>query len=162
LTVTEELRRALSENGIRPISQDNWKQQRVDACEIFAMLGLPHCLVDDQWRLVPHGNGVAGIINPVLVPVERIELPPDEMPKSANPWFVGVVGAAGALPNIEGTSGGPIFGFFKGDDGNWRYWIVALQSRWNEKRRIIFGCQIPVIGQIVEQQLELYIEAQTA
>ncbi len=147
LMLTEEQTGALGNNGIRPISQENWSQQRVDSCEIFALLGLPHCLVRDRERLVPYGDRVAGVVNPVLVPVKRIELPADEMPESAYPWFVGVVGASAGLPDIEGMSGGPIFGFFKGADERWQYWIVAMQSRWNDERRITFACPVPVIGQ---------------
>jgi hypothetical protein len=173
LPLTEEQRAALAENGIRPVFEENWNQQRVEACEVFALLGAPHCLVSDRTRLVPYGDGVAGIINPTLVSVHRIELSPDEMPDSTYPWFVGVVGASSGLPNIVGMSGGPIFGFFKGAAGRWQYWIVALQSRWNEERRIVFACQsrwneerrivfacqIPVIAQVVEQELQRYVES---
>ena len=105
---------------------------------------------------MPYGDGVAGITSPTLAPVQRIDLSPDEMPKSIYPWFVGVVGAAAGLPNIEGMSGGPIFGFYKGSDERWQYWIVALQSRWNEERRIIFGCPVPVIAHVVEEQIKRY------
>jgi hypothetical protein len=58
-------------------------------------------------------------------------------------------------------SGGPIFGFFKGADGRWQYWIVALQSRWNEERRIIFACPVPVIAEVVERDLQRHAESQT-
>ncbi len=162
LTLTKKQTAELTENGIRPVSEDNWRHQRIDACEVFALLGPPDCLVSDPQRLIPHGDGVAGVINPVLVPVQRIELPPDEMPASTHPWFVGVVGAAASLPSIEGMSGGPVFGFFKGTDGRWEYWIVALQSRWNEERRIIFACPIPVIAQVVERELSRYAGSVTA
>src|SRR6266851_9154551 len=152
VTLTEEQMLALRNNGIRPISQENWSQQRVDACEMFFLLGLPHCPVRDHDKIIPYGNGVAGVVNPVLVSVKRIELPLDEMPESTYPWFVDVVGGAAGLADIQGMSGGPIFGFFKGPDERWQYWIVALQSRWNDERRIIFACPVPAVAQIVEQE----------
>src|SRR5262249_32188711 len=159
LMLDDEQRTALELRGIRPISEENWVRQDIAACEFFALLGLPTCLVGEGRGVVPHGQGTGGIVNPALVPVERVELPPDEMPPSTYPWFVGRVGAAQGLPDLDGMSGGPIFGFFMGEDGQWRYWIVALQSRWNAEKRIIFACPVQVIGRIVEAELRRYADA---
>jgi hypothetical protein len=159
LTLDDEQRAALERNGIRPISEENWVRQNIAACEIFALVGLPTCLVSEGRRVVPYGQGVAGVVSPALAPVERVELSPDEMPPSTYPWFVGRVGGAVVLPDVDGMSGGPIFGFFKDEDGVWRYWIVALQSRWNAERRIVFACPMQVIGRIVEAELRRYADA---
>jgi hypothetical protein len=139
LTLTSEQRVAVAAKGIRPIREENWNRQDLDACEVFALLGLPRCLVGDHARLEAYGEGVAGVVNPVLVPVRRTQLQPDELPESTFPWFVGVVGAEGELQDIVGMSGGPIFGMFKGTDGRLRYWIVAIQSRWDKVSRTILG-----------------------
>jgi hypothetical protein len=64
-----------------------------------------------------------------------------------------------ALPSIVGMSGGPIFGFKKGEDGLLRYWIVAVQSRWRESARIIFGCPVRTFATLVEQELQRHEDA---
>jgi len=54
----------------------------------------------------------------------------------------------GQIPNdvnikdISGMSGGPICGFRRDDEGRWRFYIVALQSRWRRDSRITFGCHL--------------------
>jgi uncharacterized protein (DUF433 family) len=154
LTIRSFYQMSLEANGIRAISEANWIAQDLSACELFALLGLPNCLVDKPWQLVPHGDRFAGVINPALVTVEAITLPPDEMPVSRYPWFVGRVGAATGLPDILGMSGGPIFGFAKRPDGLWEYWIVAVQSRWRPSSRVIFACPVRTFAHLVEQELQ--------
>jgi hypothetical protein len=149
-------RMSLEANGIRAISEENWVAQEPDACDFFAILGLPECLVSDPSALVPHGDRVAGVVSPTLVWVNPVRLPPDEIPPATFPWFIGRVGCATALPSIVGMSGGPIFGFKKGEDGMLRYWIVAVQSRWRESARITFGCPVRTFATLVEQELKRY------
>lgn len=160
LTILPFYQMSLEANGIRAISEVNWAAQDVSACELFALLGLPNCLVDKPWELVPHGDRFAGVINPVLVTVEAITLPIDEMPVSRYPWFVGRVGAATGLPDIVGMSGGPIFGFAKRADGLWEYWIIAVQSRWRPSSRVIFACPVRTLAHLVEQELQRHDAAE--
>jgi hypothetical protein len=47
-------------------------------------------------------------------------------------------------------SGGPIFGFNLQDRFP-RYWIVALQSSWNEKRYVVFGCPLPTLASLMTE-----------
>jgi hypothetical protein len=148
---------SLEANGIRAISEENWVRQDASRCELFALLGLPKCLVEDSKRLVPFGDRVAGIVNPILVPVFPVQLHPEEMPTTDFPWFVGEVGAASVLPDLDGMSGGPIFGFAQSAKGEWHYWIVAVQSRWREDRRILYGCPVPVCASIAEEALLLSV-----
>ena len=131
----------------------------IAVCEVFALLGLPTCLDGECTRVVPHGNGIAGVVHPALVPLQKTQLPPDEMLPSTYSWFVGRVGAAQGLPDIDGMSGGPIFGFFRDADGQWRYWIVAMQSRWDRDSRIILACPVPVIARLVEEGIQRHAEA---
>jgi hypothetical protein len=145
---------SLEANGIRAICEENWIHQDHSACDFFALLGLPECLVDDPKKLVPHGDRVAGVVSPTMVWVDPVNLPPEEIPPATFPWFIGRVRSAGALPSIVGMSGGPIFGFSKGADSQLRYWIVAVQSRWRPDRRITFGCPVRTFATLVEQELQ--------
>ncbi len=45
LTLNFNERAWLEENGIRPISHINWATQDPAKCEVFALLGFPHCAV---------------------------------------------------------------------------------------------------------------------
>lgn len=145
---------SLEANGIRAISEENSVRQEADLCELFALIGLPTCLVENSKQLVSFRDRVAGIVNPILVPVFPVQLHPEEMPATDFPWFVGEVGAAFALPDLDGMSGGPIFGFARNGQGQWHYWIVAVQSRWRPDRRIIFGCPVQIFAALVEQALQ--------
>jgi hypothetical protein len=135
----EFYRKSLEANSIRAISEENWVNQDLAACDFFALLGLPECLVSDPSALVPHGDGVAGVVNPTLVWVYPTTLPPSDVPAATFPCFIGRVGSAAEVPSIVGMSGGPIFGFKKGPDGLLRYWIVAVQSHWRPATRITFA-----------------------
>ena len=160
LTLRSLYQSGLEANGIRAISEVNWVAQTDAECELYALLGLPNCLVDDPTRLVPYGGSrVAGVINPTMVPVEPVRLPPEEMLVSRYQWFVGRVGAASDLPDITGMSGGPIFGLSRGTDGQCQYWIVAVQSRWRPKARIIFACPVRVFARLVEGEMQRYEKA---
>jgi hypothetical protein len=148
----------LEANGIRAIEKDNWLQQDISRCELFALVGLPKCQVNNAGKLVPYGDRVAGAVNPTLVPVFPVKLHPEDIPPATFPWFIAEVGAAAGLPDIDGMSGGPVFGFFRDANGDWRYWIVAVQSRWRPDRRIIFACPVPTFAGLVERQLLQYEE----
>jgi hypothetical protein len=146
----------LEANGIRAIAEENWINQNVKACELFALVGFPTCQVDNPRTLNPFGDRVAGTVNPTLVPVFPVKLHPEEVPRATFPWFIAEVGAAARLLDIDGMSGGPVFGFFQDSSGEWRYWIVAVQSRWRQDRRILFACPVPVLAGLVEVRLKRY------
>jgi hypothetical protein len=154
-------RMSLEANGIRAISEENWVAQDPAACDFFALLGLPECLVPDPRGLVPHGDRVAGVVNPTLVWVHPVTLPPEDIPTATFPWFIGRVGSAAELSSIVGMSGGPIFGFKKGMDGLLRYWIVAVQSWWRPATRITFGCPVRTFAALVEKELQRHADAVT-
>jgi hypothetical protein len=48
---------------------------------------------------------------------------------------------------------GPIFGFRITPERRAVYWVVAMQSSWLEKSRIIFGCPVPVFARMVDAAL---------
>ncbi|MGH7193449.1 MAG: hypothetical protein ACREJM_07930, partial [Candidatus Saccharimonadales bacterium] len=60
--------------------------------------------------------------------------------------FVARIHKEADIETIEGMSGGPIYGFRFDDRGNLRYHIVALQSSWLPKQRVIFACPFAVFA----------------
>jgi hypothetical protein len=144
----------LKANGIRALSEENWINQDPASCDFFAILGLPECLVSDPTKLDTSGDRRVGTVNPTMVWVDPVTLPPDEVPPATFPWVIGKVKSADALPSIVGMSGGPIFGFKKTDSGQLLYWIVAVESWWRPASRTTFGCPVRVFASLVEQELQ--------
>jgi hypothetical protein len=150
----EFYRMSLEANGIRAICEENWVSQDLAACDFFALLGLPECLVTNANKLIPHGGRSAGAVNPAMVWVHPVTLPPEQIPPATFPWFIGRVGSEADLPSIVGMIGGPILGFKKGKRDELLYWVVALQSWWRPETRITFGCPVRTFAALVEQELQ--------
>ena len=117
------------------------------------MLGLPKKYLEADLR---YGNSgevrLRGKITPGLVPVERLDSLPDSFPQKEYPRFIGKISSEYSLEDVDGMSGGPIFGL--NSKSGW-YWIAAIQSSFLEDRGIIFGCPVPLIGAIVEETIKL-------
>ena len=80
---------------------------------------------------------------------DKSQLPSSvEIPDTKFPVFIGRINAEISF-SIKGMSGGPIFGLVSGEDGDVNCKVVALQSGWYEKSRIILGCPLPVFGQVI-------------
>jgi hypothetical protein len=45
------------------------------------------------------------------------------------------------------------YGFGKDSEGNYRYWVVGIQSGWFPKRRIIAATPLRVVGQLLEETI---------
>jgi hypothetical protein len=135
-------------NGVKDVSRANWLQQPALTFERYMILGLPAYLIPKDRPAV----------QPVLVGIEPLKPSdiPDPLPDE---WFVGKIDDECPIVSIEGMSGGPIYGFRRDDKGRWLYHIVALQSRWREGSRVIFGCPMTHFAELLYQQM---IESGTA
>jgi hypothetical protein len=89
-----------------------------------------------------------------LLPVERTDTPHRELPASVYPWFIGRVLPLSGLSSIVGMSGGPIFGLKKMPNGEWRYWVVALQSWWDAETKTVYGCPVPIFASLIADWLD--------
>ncbi len=129
-------------NGVKNVSRANWLQQPSLIFERYMILGLPA-------YLIPKDRPAA---QPVLVGIEPLDPKtiPDPLPDG---WFVGKIDDECPIKSIEGMSGGPIYGFRRNDQGQWLYHIVALQSRWREGSRVIFGCPMTLFAEMLYQQM---------
>jgi hypothetical protein len=127
IMLSPHYRNLLRANGIVPVLEEKWKNIPNDLLSKYIMIGLPQELI--KTRVVgKKGNPrIIGSVAPVGIGIERLDFPPDDIPKTKYPRFVGKLGDA-AIPSvsdINGMSGGPIIGFNK----EWnQYWIVAVQS----------------------------------
>lgn len=136
--------RLLVKNGVVALTEANWASQHTVNFDAYAMLGLPTEFTSE--RVSPSGSGQ---IAPTMFGVTKLPAPPERRRTTTYPLFVGQLDPALELKSVEGMSGGPIFGFQLGPDGNYRYWIVALQSSWERDTRIVYGCSVPVFASLM-------------
>jgi hypothetical protein len=138
IPIIPHYRRLLEANGMSAVAEEHWIHQHEVEFDRFMMLGIPEEATETH-QLVAE-KGVRAIVNATLIPVQAIAHPKD-IPAPSRPWFVGQISKDRAPKSIVGMSGGPIFGIKK-IDGDERYWVVAIQSWWDKKRRISFGCRL--------------------
>ncbi len=147
--------RLLEANGIVPISERNWLQQhKVEFSEHF-ILGLP----TEVMQRSPDGSKLTP--KPMIIPLNKMDAAPAGSEKPF-PRFVGKIFDNVTLSDIDGLSGGPIIGVGDGGDGKRRYWIVAIQSGWIKRKRIVFGCPVTVFTTLVDEQLNQVAEELTS
>lgn len=135
------IRANLQTNDIIPITRANWAKQKELTFSLYKILGFPVGTVSE--------TGLC----PTLVTIERLDDSEIDA-KYADSWFVGRVHPEIGEINIEGMSGGPIYGFRKRNDGQWSYHVVALQSWWLPDSRITFGCSVPMFAEEVHKVIE--------
>ena len=134
----------LLENNVEPLNEDVWKKQpkKVD---FYALLGIPAELVKVNSKSIE--------LNPTIFTIEQIHEKPEGFIDTKIPLFYGRIGLGEDLNSIIGVSGGPIFGFYSYENGELRYWLTALQSRWLPKSHYISACPTFILGEILEELL---------
>ena len=143
--VNELWQQNLARNGIVPFSSKQWNFPDKLSFESYALIGFA-----DEYTggsASPSGSTMIGHVMPSYIPLSRL---PDDTKETYQRFRAEIVDK-GNQKRIEGMSGGPIFGFFR-EDGDVKYLLVALQSRWDE-RKTVFGCLTKKMMKFVEQEL---------
>lgn len=139
--------RLLEANKILPFSEIDWVKQP-SRFEALFMLGLP-------FQFNPGDVRPEGItIEPALIRVVQLDGPPADLPEAKEtpyPRFWGRIPGMIGLSDIDGMSGGPIYGLAYDKDRNLRYWAVAIQSGWFKKSGIVAANPVSVMGLIMER-----------
>lgn len=134
-------RQLLEANGVVPLSEENWQHDDLSHFDGFCLIGLPQELEDTSITAESDGYHVKTKPTPAAVYVSRVEHVPTDCVKPT-PRFVGRVQEQAG--NVEGMSGGPIFGVHESDP---THFLIALQSSWLRQRRLVFGCPIGTVIQ---------------
>ncbi len=140
-------RRRLVANGVKAFDDRVFRPLPSDLLR-YVVVGLPDQFITQR----PTSNGkMAVLVNPTLVPLERVEPPPDMV--TPFPRFYGKLAwslqhkhTGETLDGMSGFSGGPILGFKVGEDGRMRYYLVAIQSGWRRDLRVVAGPLMPAIA----------------
>lgn len=139
--------RLLKANNVKAVTKKEWNANPLPF-DFFFMMGLSkdhheYSTTDNRQGYVVRTNA-----KPSVIYIEKIEKPKKEWQQSKYPRFIGKVGSKF---NIEGMSGGPIFGLVL-DTLEFR--VVAIQSSWLKTKRISFGFPLRTIGKLAEKTLK--------
>lgn len=135
----------LQANNVVPVVRQNWVHQHRLDFSFYRMLGIPQCrVVTDSIEK----NGEMGI-GLAMMAIEEISEADDDHPG----MFVARIHPDATIETIEGMSGGPIYGFRFDEERNLRYHVVAVQSSWLPKQRVIFACPFAILAERMHQFL---------
>jgi hypothetical protein len=134
-------RQLLEKNNVQPLSEEVWKHQPRDV-DFYCLLGVPGELVRVDIGQVQ--------IATTLHRVEPLAERPSGFSETDAPLFYGRVMLGEGVSSIGGMSGGPIFAFHQDHQGEPRYWLVALQSRWLPSSHCIAASPTKVLGDLLE------------
>lgn len=147
----QHYRELLASKGIIPLDEHYWDALPSMGCSHFLLVGVPSQLM----RGVPGVGSVHRTI--VAIPVDPLQKGPDDW---LTPWprFYGKLPDDLAHPDLElmdidGMSGGPIFGFARDENGDWQYYPVAIQSMWRRKPRLIAANYIRNLLHHIRQEM---------
>jgi hypothetical protein len=132
----------LSANNISPFSEDAWRIQP-NKPESFALIGVPD-------EFLQRDNNNVGIVTAINW-IEECEKP-ESLPNTELPLFYGKITLHSNQRSIRGMSGGPIFAFEQ-INGQYRYWLIALQSSWLDQSKIVIGCPTTFLGDVIDKMI---------
>ena len=144
--------KTIEAQGVRPIGVGGWANFESDEFDHFYLVGVP------RERVVVEGEESSHVtLSLTLLGLTQVEVPP-ECAKQ-NERFAARINDLGSLEDIDGMSGGPIYGVIPGTPPQYR--LAAVQSAWLDSRQIILACRIDVLLAVVEQYLvEPEVDAQ--
>ncbi|MDD2694622.1 MAG: hypothetical protein PHD58_01690 [Anaerolineales bacterium] len=134
----------LEANNIKPLTEEVWDLQP-NKFDFYKLIGVPYELLE----ITPEYINITS----ALFDVEPLNKWPNGIAKTSSPQFIGKITLGKGIQNIEGTSGGPIFGFRENPPGTLKYWLVALQSRWRPTSQIVIGCPTKLLGQFLRSRI---------
>ena len=145
----------MHKNKINFISEAGWKDNLPDIFDAYYLFGMPEELVE---LLAPSGS-IA--FNAYLLNVVETASIPEKLIKPI-PRFYGKISnvpTESTPERIEGMSGGPVFAIKFNDDETFNYWVIAVQSGWDSKERVIAACFVKPFGEMANSYMEEWEEA---
>ena len=139
-----------------PLDESAWTDIPVLADAYFVM-GFPTQVATTS---ITHGDKVSrvdvGLATPLL-PIDPVAHTPEELKRGAERFYAKVPMTTGyvdgrevTLRDIDGMSGGPVFAV-KDLGERLRYWIIAVQSGWLSRSRILASCPIePLVRKMAD------------
>ncbi|MBN2396227.1 MAG: hypothetical protein JXC36_07185 [Candidatus Atribacteria bacterium] len=130
-------------NNIKSLNEEVWKKQpnHIDVC---AIIGIPSELINFNHRVE--------LVSCFLY-ADIIDEKPEGFKDTSLPRIYAKINLDNGMGSIEGISGGPLLGFQKLENGELRYWLLGLQSRWYSPSQHIAACPTKILGLMLESTI---------
>lgn len=124
-------------NNIQALDESTWSEipDQFDACWLFGLPAEFQKADNSHYSLKPLGLQVFLNGDYIKIPVGK-----------KFPCFYGEVKTKGIINSIVGMSGGPILIYL-----NKKYWLIAIQTRWNQDTQIIEAIPINFLGRAINE-----------
>ncbi|MBZ0298455.1 MAG: hypothetical protein K8J31_01885 [Anaerolineae bacterium] len=140
-------KKLLQSNNIIALDEQGWRIQP-NTVDFYYLLGIPEELIEYEPDSIS--------LLPVLISVQQVDEKPAAFNEVEAEIFYGRIELGDQLDSIKGMSGGPIFAFHRFENGELRYFLTALQSRWNRYTGDIAACPVKLLGDFLETILLTY------
>jgi hypothetical protein len=139
-------RQLLASNNILPFRFEGRTERPWEQYDGFCVVGFPKEDVKDD--LSTSNSPVRVDVRPSLSAIKQLSAAPPGVQATPCHRFIGQILDPNNPKNFVGMSGGPLLGFKQASNGL-DYWVIAIQSTWLEKDRVVFACPISVMLQEV-------------
>lgn len=149
LILPEFYRKGLIANGVVPFEFSNLCAQDALSFDGYCLCGIIAEWTKTTENTFKVSNG--------FFPVFQTDSVPESINKSF-PRFYADVPRFQNMNSIVGMSGGPIFGFKVGSDGQLRYWLAAVQCGWDVTQRVLAACPATLFRKIFGEVIRRFSE----
>lgn len=144
--ITGLYKKQLEAGGVTPLAENSWGSH-ADDHEQWALFGIPS-------ETVEHDGETVITAKYVMVALHRTAAPTLAEDKANNQFFAKLTNnSEHAVKDVDGMSGGPIFGLTRIPSG-WRYGVIGVQSGWYGSDRVVAACPISSFIQELEKVVQ--------
>lgn len=145
LFLNEQYVRLLKANGIQALTEEVWEKQPAQV-DYYMLLGV----VGKLSEATPN----SALITSSIHKVTGLQNRPNDFAETSAPTFWGKVHLNDPVTDIAGMSGGPVFSIQRNENGELRYWLHAIQSRWLPSQQLIAACLARPIGIFLKEVMD--------
>lgn len=135
------IQQGLQKNNVQPIPMTASEDVDGGAFTDYIIFGLPEDSVERRIAPNPVGFTVSGKPTPCMISVEKVDGDPGEIHRTTFPRFVGRLSKRWPEGEVDGMSGGPVFGI---KEHTMESQVIAVQSHWFRPTRVTFACPLAV------------------
>ncbi len=156
--------KGLHDAGCAPVPEQMWADN-TDKFDLCVLMGFPKERRTKEYTTSGTKTNLAlGMFTPLL-PLQQIDDPPEGMEKACDSFYGKILQRRGKykdeeiwLLDIDGMSGGPVFGLHCHPEG-FTYRLIGVQSWWREEEQIAVSCRIRQFGEHVGTVMKEAIDA---
>lgn len=135
------VRIALEANGVEALDESGYLSVHAPvAC--YGLVGVPRERVMSTKR--------TSTIAHCLFPIERLSHKDTKFTQTDPDLFYGKVDLGDSIKDLDGVSGGPIFGFWLDAEQGWKYGVVGIQSKWTYPARHILATPVLLVTTVLD------------